>query len=206
MNNIKAIIFDYGNVIAHVDHLRFFNAVAPRSALTLQQMFDEHRKEPNLIVEYESGRMTSEEFIATSMQRLQLSMSAEEFHSAFTDIFQRIHSTITLIRQLKPHYKIGLLSNTNTIHFKSEIETVEVFPLFDTVTLSYEVGAMKPLENIYHDALTKLALQPNECAYIDDIPEYVGAAAKCDINAIHYTSHDNLLASLDALGVRRWNS
>ncbi len=202
MNDIKAIIFDYGNVIAHVDHLKFFKTVAPHSSLSLQQMLDEHRKEPNLIVEYESGRLSSGEFIAESIKRLRLGLSHAEFHTAFTNIFKRIHSTINLIRDLKPHYTIALLSNTNEIHFKAEIETVEVFPLFECVTVSYKLGAMKPSPRIYADAITKVAVRPDQCVYIDDIAEYVSAAAAAGINAIQYTGHIELLKALTAFEVR----
>jgi len=49
---------------------------------------------------------------------------------------------------------------------------MRVFPLFDTVTLSFVVGENETGRNIYMDALGKLNVHPEECIYIDDIREY----------------------------------
>jgi HAD superfamily hydrolase (TIGR01509 family) len=75
---------------------------------------------------------------------------------------------------------------------------VDVFPLFDAVTLSYKVHAMKPTAAIYADMLHKLGLEPGACLYIDDIPEYVQAARHLGMNAVTYTGHDALLRDLRA--------
>jgi putative hydrolase of the HAD superfamily len=108
---------------------------------------------------------------------------------------------LELIGKLKPRYKLGLLSNTSEWHFQHAIKTVDVFPLFDAVTLSFEVKAMKPADKIYQDILTKLALPPEECIYIDDIPENIEAATRQGMHAIRYTSHDQLIIDLHRAGV-----
>ena len=98
------------------------------------------------------------------------------YDPAFNGMFSPIEPTLALIRRLKGRYRLGLLSNTNEWHFRGHIATVPVFPLFDTVTLSYEVREMKPGERIYRDALGKLGLPPESCVFIDDIEENVAAA------------------------------
>ncbi len=199
---IRAIIFDYGNVISRVDHSTFLNRIVPLSSDPARAMQTIARRQPDLLVEYESGRTTSEDFYLRAAQEYGLSVSQADFKAAFIDIFDRIQPTIELIKKLKPCYKIALLSNTNEWHYKAEIERMEAFHLFDTTTLSFEVGAMKPDERIYSDALRKLALPPDACVYIDDISEYVDAAKRLGMNAIHYTSPDNLLDALGAVGVK----
>ena len=101
-----------------------------------------------------------------------------------------------LIRALKKNYKIALLSNTSEWHFNYAIKPIEIFELFDTVTLSFEVKAMKPDSKMFDDCLTKLALQPNECIYIDDIWENSDQAAKMGMIGIQYNSNGELLKSL----------
>lgn len=198
---IRAIIFDYGNVIARFDHMLFFRRIAPFSSLSEVELMEAVRAAPNLIVEYESGRLTSREFFEHARERLRLSITEEEFHAVFVNIFERIPSTIALVSRLKPAYKLGLLSNTNEWHFQAEMATLEIFPLFDAVTLSFEVGAMKPAERIYEDAMRKLCCEPNECVYIDDIAEYVEKAKQLGMFGIHYVSHQALMASLQALQI-----
>ncbi len=76
-----------------------------------------------------------------------------------------------------------------------------VFSLFDTVTLSFEVGALKPEPEIYLDALRKLSLPPEACVFIDDIGKYAEGAAEVGIRGIRYTGHAELVRELSSLGV-----
>jgi epoxide hydrolase-like predicted phosphatase len=198
---IRAIIFDYGNVISRFDHKIFLANVAQFSPLTREEIVDAIRTDPQLIIDYESGRIPSEEFYNRVAKQLHASLTIEQFHDSFVKIFDRIPSTIDIIKQLKPRFKLGLLSNTNEWHFKAEIETLEVFSFFDAVTLSYEVGAMKPSPRIYRDALAKLGVSPQECVYIDDIEQYVHAAKQLGFVGVHYASHDQLIAALCENGI-----
>jgi epoxide hydrolase-like predicted phosphatase len=198
---VRAIIFDYGNVIARFDHAIFFNRIAKYSPLSVDELRAVASRQRQLLVAYESGRLRSDDFYKQVVEACSLSITREEFLDAFNLIFQRIPATIQLIRQLKPQYKLALLSNTNEWHFKAEIATLEVFPLFDAVTLSFEVGAMKPSALLFDDVIAKLRLAPPECIYIDDVPEYVEAAHKSGFRTIRYTSHESLITSLLAEGV-----
>ncbi len=197
---IRAIVFDFGGVISSVDVERFVRRIAARSekpAAEIGSLLYGSR----LPVLYESGRISSAEFFAGVAALCGLRMPEEEFVRAFTEIFTPIEPTLGLIRRLKGRYRLGLLSNTNEWHFRGHIETVPVFPLFDAVTLSYEVREMKPGERIYRDALGKLGLPPESCVFIDDIEENVAAARKLSMRGIRYEGHDRLVAALAELSV-----
>lgn len=197
---IKGIIFDFGGVISAFDSRIFFRDLSGRSDRTAEEMAA-LVLEAGLPRKYESGRISSREFFTAVTETCGLSISEEEFVAAFTGIFLPIESTFRLIRALKPSFRIALLSNTNEWHFEHSIRTVEVFPLFDAVTLSYRVGEMKPGERIYRDSLERIGLLPEECVFIDDIEENVAGAERLGIHGIRYTGHERLVASLNALGV-----
>lgn len=199
---IRAIIFDYGNVIARLDNTLFLKRIVQHSPRSISEIEKVIYHQPNLSHQYESGRITSGEFYTHVVESCCISMSKIDFRRAFTDIFTTILTTIQLIKELKPHYKLAVLSNTNEWDFEDELMNIEVLPLFDAVTASFQVGSMKPDERIYHDVLKKLSLPPEVCVYIDDIEEYVEAARRLGIQGAHYTSHQELLYSLYALGVR----
>jgi putative hydrolase of the HAD superfamily len=146
-----------------------------------------------LAIAYETGQLTSDQFFEQLTEMAGIRISRQEFIDSYTAIFTRIDSTATLIRQLKPHYRLGLLSNTNEWHYEHNIKTVDVFPLFDAVSLSFEVCAMKPAPAIYEDMLRKIGSEANACLYIDDIPEYVEAAKQLGMHAIQHTGHDALI-------------
>jgi epoxide hydrolase-like predicted phosphatase len=198
---IRAVIFDFGNVICRFDVRLFVERISrltstPLSTLQgiLHQSFDLGR-------EYETGLITSDEFYRKVSDRYGLSVSKERFVREFTDIFTPIPSTLTLVRKLKPFYKLGLLSNTNEWHFEHAIKKVEVFPLFDAVTVSFQVRAMKPAEKMYRDILAKLQVTPEECIYIDDVRENVEVARHLGMFSIHYTAPEELHAQLHSVGV-----
>ncbi len=197
---IKAIIFDYGNVISALDNNLFLKEIAGCSEKTVSELHELIYVQSDLPGQYETGLITSDEFFALTKKLCGLSISQTDFIGAFTGIFTPIPSTLALIERLKPDYMLGLLSNTNEWDFKYEIEKIRVFDLFDTVTVSYRVKAMKPDRKIYLDALNKLGLKPEECIYIDDIKEYSDAASAIGIRGIHYIDHNSLLESLASLG------
>jgi len=193
---IKAIIFDYGNVISSVDNDRFIKEVSKatgKSGAELEQLIssgsDELRK-------FETGLITSDQFFERLIRQRGLNIDKKSFIKVFTGRLTPKPETLELIRKLKAGYKLGLLSNTNEWDYEYEIKQCDVFSLFDSVTVSFKVGAMKPDRKMYIDALDKLGVRPDESVYIDDVREYTEAAGALGIKSIHYTSHEELLRNL----------
>jgi glucose-1-phosphatase len=195
---IKAVIFDFGNVICSFDLRVLVDRLEPRTILARAEIMNAFT-DGNLVRMYETGDVTSDEFLSTVISRGRFSISKEELASIYAGFFQPIPGTIDLIRRLRPSYTLGLLSNTNEIHFERVIRTMDVFDLFDAVTLSFQVRAMKPARAIYDDALGKLNLAPGECVFIDDLEENIDAANAIGFHGIRYTSHNDLTTALREL-------
>lgn len=200
---IRAIVFDFGKVISSFDLQRLIDNLSHASGAHPDEIRAHLPAVASLARQYETGLLSSQQFFHTVGSLTGMRLGQEEFRHAYCDIFSPIPTTLELIRALKPHYRLALVSNTSEWHFEYGIKPVDVFPLFDTVTLSFEVGAMKPAEAVYRDALRKLDLPATSCVYIDDLAENVEAAARLGFHAIHYTTPAALLTALDALGVRR---
>lgn len=198
---IKAVIFDFGNVLCSFRVTSFFENLARRSSCTVDQLLGLMPEISHAAIEYESGRLTSEEFLRHFSALAGITISREEFITSYTTIFTPIEGTFDAIRRLKGRYRLGLLSNTNEWHFEHSIRTVDVFPLFDAVTLSYEIGAMKPAPVIYSDMLGKLNVPAEECAYFDDIQENVDAGVRAGMHGRLFTTADAMRADLERLGV-----
>jgi glucose-1-phosphatase len=196
-----AVIFDFGNVICTFSVDSFISGLCRKAGKSKEQMVQVMPGINKLAVAYETGLVTSDEFFSRLCTLAKITVSRDDFLHAYTDIFSPINETFALIRELKPGYKLGLLSNTNEWHYLHSIRPVEVFPLFDAVTLSYEVKAMKPAPAIYDDMLRKLDLPAEKCIYIDDLHENVLAAARLGLQAIHFTGSSGLRSELLSLGV-----
>ena len=199
---IKAIIFDFGNVICHFDNNIFLEKISSFTDKTASELNDLIYNSTDLSGQYETGLISSDKFFNEITRRCGLTMSKTEFIKAYTDIFTPIQTTINLIRRLKGIYKIALLSNTNKWDFEHIIKTCEVYNLFDAVSLSFKVKAMKPDNRIFLDSISKLRLKPEECVYIDDIESYAEAANQIGINGIHYVSYEYLISSLKELSIQ----
>lgn len=199
---IRGILFDFGNVISSFDVGSFIGRLRKVSGVPPETL-RERIYRSDLPVRYERGEISSEEFYRSITHLTGARVSADEFAEAFSGIFTPIESTHALIRSLKGKYRLGLLSNTNEWHFRYHIRNVPVFPLFDSVTLSFEVGALKPAPEIYRDALDKIALPPEAVAFIDDVRENTDAASALGIRGIQYKGHADLLEALAKLGVVR---
>ncbi len=207
---IEAIIFDFGNVISRVDNDRMIENLlkyTSKSKEEIRKAFygkgaDNSGNVNALAIRHEMGLVSSEDFFEEIKIRCDLQASFEEFCVAYTSKFTKIKTTLDLIKKLKKDYRLGLLSNTGEIDFKYEIKPTEVFPLFDTVTLSFEVGAMKPHGDIYRDALTKLKIKPDKCVFIDDIKDYAEGASRLGIHGIQYTGHEDLILRLRELQIK----
>ena len=199
---IKAVVFDFGNVICRFDNNLFLERISNFTDKSVEQVRGLIYEESDLPRRHETGSMSGEEFYEEVVELCGLrDISMEGFRAAFTDIFTSIKTTFELIRRLKPNYKLGLLSNTSQWDFEYGIKAIEVFDLFDSVSVSCEVGVMKPGERIFHDALGKLGLAAEECVYIDDLAEFVEAAKAMGFYGIQYVSYEDLVKSLGALEI-----
>jgi putative hydrolase of the HAD superfamily len=198
---IQAVIFDFGNVLCSFDLQRFQQNLLPFTSRTLDELHAIRRPVAELSIQYETGSLPSSIYFREIARLADLKMTEVQFIRAYTDIFTPIPSTSEVIRALKPRYRLGLLSNTNEWHFTHNIRTVDVYPLFDAVSLSYRVKAMKPARAIYDDMLRQLSLPPDVCVYIDDMEENVRAAEVLGMRGIWYRSHGELLQNLREVGV-----
>ena len=199
---IKAIIFDFGNVICSFDNNIFLEKISMFTNKSIPELDKLIYRTSDLPKQYETGLITSHEFFEKMAGLCGLNITKSEFTKFYAGIFTPIQTTFGLLKRLKPNYKLGLLSNTNEWDFEYGIKPIEVFHLFDAVSLSFVVKAMKPAKKIFTDALAKLKLTPEECVYIDDIKKYAEVANQIGIHGIHYTSYDALVASLEKLGIR----
>ena len=192
----KAVIFDFGNVLCLFDNARFLGGLSALCGKSVQALGKALYEDSTLTQDHEAGRIGSEEFLRGVSALCGTDLPEADFIRIYTDIFTPIEATFDLIRRLKPGYKLGLLSNTSPWHFEHAIRTTEVFPLFDSVTLSYQVGASKPDPRLFDDALAKLGLMAEECLYIDDLPAFVQAARDHLMQGITYTTPEALMTEL----------
>lgn len=192
---IKAIVFDFGNVILSFDYRIFYNKIS------VDQL--KHKKNfSKILEEYETGKINTDEFYNKCKKLLELDISQQEFENAFTSIFTHKHPIPELVKKLKPNYKIGLISDINPLHLDNNLKKAINMDLFDSQSLSFEIGIKKPDKRIYEDCLSKLGVKAEECIYIDDIKWNAEGASKLGFYGIQYENYDQLIKELKKLKIK----
>src|SRR4030043_2452117 len=184
MNRTKAevILFDLGNVILPFNHYQIAeklsrftkNADFQDSEMIFSYLFN---FENGAINGYEVGKVSSLDFFQSLKGHFQLTLSFEEFIPIWNDIFWENLDVSELIRSLKGKKRLGLLSNTNPLHFEYALSTFPILNLFDKWILSHEVGFKKPAVEIFLKAMEWASAPPMGILFIDDIREHVEVAA-----------------------------
>lgn len=193
---VNTVIFDFGKVLSNYD-----------TDIFLRKLQDDTGKDIGLLRELiystditkraDKGVITEQEFYDEVRQNCGLKLSQEDFIDAFNQVFTPIELVHDLIRKLKGEYRLGLLSNASEWIFESEIRTLDIYPLFDAVTISYQLNRLKPEAEIFHDILDKLDRAPEECVFIDDRPENIEAANELGMKGIVFESPKQMLSELN---------
>ena len=193
---IKAIIFDFGNVIYKFDNDIFIKSISNYTDKKPDKLKKIIYTDTNFCHLYETGQISSDAFYQEIIKLCQLDISKGDFIKAYTNIFTPIPFIIDLIRRLNSRYRLALLTNTGEWDYEYIIKTSPVYALFDVVVLSYKVKIKKPNQKIYYITLDRLRLEPNECLYIDDRREFIQASSLMNIKGIQYQTADLLIHNL----------
>ena len=192
-NPIEVVLFDLGNVILPFSHFqiaeklaRFARKVSYQDpSLVFWEIFDLKK---GLINPYERGEISSSQFFEGLKERFDLSLSFDDFVPIWNEIFTENEEVSEVIRSLKGKTRLGLLSNTNPLHFEYALERFPVVRLFDRWILSHEVGAKKPALEIFQNALRWANAPPERILFIDDTAGHVEVAVALGLRGIHFRS------------------
>lgn len=99
---------------------------------------------------------------------------------------------------LKPHFKIGLLSNAADDWLDELFEPWQR-ELLDDAVLSYSSGLVKPDPAIYNLAADRLGVNTNECIFVDDIERYCAAASDVGMYSVWHTDTAKTIRKIEEL-------
>lgn len=168
---IKAVIFDCFDVLVSDP----FHAWLRKHGLARQGEVGE------LSRQLDTGKISQAEFF-DSLSRLTGQPTAEvEKDLNNTTLDQAV---VELIKKLREHSKLGLLSNANAAHLEAILQKHSIKDLFDVIVVSSEVGFAKPDAEIFTRALEAIGVTAHEAIFIDDQPANIVAARQIGLQAI----------------------
>ena len=201
MNNLPVFIFDLGKVLVDFDYTIAAQKIAARSDRGPADLHAFLGSSP-LLVDYESGRLTRQEFYETVGGAIGFRGDRAEFGGYFAQIFTEMPGTIALHAELRRRgFKTYIFSNTNDLAIEHVRRDFPFFANFDGYIFSYEVGAMKPLPAIYEAMEKMCGRRGADLIYLDDRAENIAAGAARGWRAILHETPAQTRAAMAALGI-----
>lgn len=202
MKEIKALIFDLGNVLIYFD----WN-IAKNRLNEIEENLGENttnflKSNKSLIYNLETGKIDEDSFLEEIKKNVNSKVTKDELAKIYSQIFWENTELTKLLPKLKNNYKLYLLSNTNKIHRKYGWKDYEFLKYFDKLFLSYEIGFAKPDKEIYEFVSSSIPFEKNEFVYIDDIEIFIEASRLLGWNAIKFESNEKLIEEFKNYGIK----
>ena len=201
-SKIKAIIFDFGNVLLEWNPRYVYQRYFPNDPEGMERFFKEvDFADWNL--QQDKGRPFVEGVAILSEKFPHYAQLIQAYHENWTDSIGAAYSgTIEILKQLKQAgYPLYGLSNWSAETFPYAREKYGFFDLFDDFVISGAVGQVKPDPEIFQIMLKKIGKPAEECLFIDDSLTNINQAQKMGFGTIHFQSPEQLAAALHELKI-----
>lgn len=199
--NIKAVILDYGMVLARCPTRQEFGRMAEMFNVNFEMFYELWETGRNL---YDRGDVTAEEYwlklaaqTKTSLDRAQIEILRRIEVEIWAHPDPNMLDWVSRLRTAG--IKTGLLSNMPldlAAYVRKHFQWLEDF---NFITLSAEVRLIKPDPAIYRHMLNGLGVLAKEALFVDDRDANTRAARMLGILAIQFSSIACLKSDLEAL-------
>jgi putative hydrolase of the HAD superfamily len=154
----------------------------------------------NLVTDFETGRISEEEFAEAFAKRLEEVSGRPISHENLVRRIFRLELEEPMLdlvaRARDAGYRTALLSNSwGTKYYPRD----RLDPLFDVMVISGEVGLRKPDPAIFELTLEKLGLEASGCVFVDDHPGHLTPARDMGMTTVLHRSPGQTITEVDAL-------
>lgn len=188
---LKALIFDCFGVF-YVDPVFAYMrdpATPPEKAEALHSLDEQAAR----------GTLSKQGFVEQASELL--SITPETAEQRFFQSKARDERLVVLVKQLRQHYKIGLLSNIGADMMDGFFSPAERTELFDVAILSGEVKMAKPDREIFELACQRLGVKLSEVVMIDDMQSTCDIVKTYGMQSICYKDFEQFMGELRRQGL-----
>ena len=194
---VRTVVFDLGGVLLALnDPVTIFGVDFDRAEFNRRWLLS-----PS-VQAFERGGCDAYTFARSVIREMGLDFGPEEFIRRFNawpgGFFPYAERVLQSIR---PDVEVGILSNTNELHWTS-FGVEETFgPRIGRYFLSYKTGRVKPDADAFELLTDAYRCEAREIIYFDDNPLNVEAAAALGFRAALGRDEPELVGPLDELGL-----
>ncbi len=180
---IENIIFDFGGVVLDIDPELTVKEFGKLGVEDLE-IFNTSDFVKSIVRKFERGIFTPEVFRDKIREFLKIDATDQQIDDAWNALLFDIPAErIKVIEDVKKHYSIYLLSNSNEIHYDLYVRDLqlrfgyrEFDELFNKAYFSFDLHMCKPDPDIYEFVLYQHNMNPETTLFIDDKEENINAA------------------------------
>lgn len=200
---LKAVIFDFGGVLYRLpDHSwlrrwqRLLNFKDDDVLLSLMN----NPQESDLLMDILTGRLPEEEMWETFARRWHIRPALmKRVRKALASKRRLNHDLARFMTGLRKQYITAILSNAGTEARGMFSEVYGLDKIADLMVISAEEGIAKPDERIYEITLQRLAIEPQEAIFLDDMAENVESARAYGLHAIQFENNEQAMRAVNRL-------
>lgn len=173
---IKAVIFDWGGVVAPNPHGGWLNLLADMLTVTIDEILPHWHAAG--YEDFSKGIIDETTFWAQFEQSLGKPLPNEKERIWIEGTaLQPWPQVLSLINNLQEKGLVNAVLSNVVRPVSMMLQQAGLYDQFDCVVLSDQVGLVKPDTTIYQLTLDKLSLKAEECLYIDDLAKNLIPAA-----------------------------
>lgn len=205
MTEIRHIVFDIGRVLIHYDPDIPFQRIIPDK--DRRRWFFENICTHEWNLEQDRGRTIAEG------EALLLARFPEEADNILA-FYRHWHEMVSHAYDDSVAIMTGLIEDSHDVtmltNFSAETFPTarEMFPFLDLprgVSVSGELGLIKPDREIYDHHISEFGLEPSATLFIDDSQQNVDGAIAAGWHAVQFTGADKLRSDLAGYGIELRN-
>ncbi|GHV91551.1 phosphatase [Spirochaetia bacterium] len=183
--SIKAVVFDFGNVICFPPSLEVREGIAALAGIPLEKLEDLHRQYRGEL--FDRGTLDCKGYYKTILEKAGVFPGDEALQrlaEADVDSWKNMNpGTEALIREIqKAGFKLGVLSNMPHDFLAWGRKNIEAFRNADVGIFSCEFGMVKPEPGIYQALIAALGCKAEEVVFFDDVKDNIEKAVSLGIH------------------------
>jgi putative hydrolase of the HAD superfamily len=192
MKEVKNIILDLGGVVFDIDYKKTIEAFGNLSINNPGNVYSKITQ-VKIFDELEKGNIPEIEFYSALKAMGAEDITNEQIRDAWNAMLIGLpEQNVQLLTELKKHYRLFLLSNTNLIHEKAYRQMIKdqygsfiLEDFFEKMYLSHHLHMRKPDPEIFTFVINDSGLKVNETIFIDDSVQHIEGARKANIPSFH---------------------
>jgi putative hydrolase of the HAD superfamily len=200
--SIKAVVFDYGNVICFPQAPEQREKLAVLAGIpleTLNELDGQYRGDL-----LDRGTFNSKGYYKTILERAGVfpdDEALQKLAQADWDSWKNINpGTEALMREIqKSGFKLGILSNMPHDFLAWGRKNIAIFREADTTLFSCDLGIIKPEPGIYKALIAALGYKTEEVVFFDDVQDNIDKAVSLGINGFIWKDPETARGELKRL-------